>query len=70
MAGGRYYCFNPECEGWGESHVRKAYGHTLLGIFKPGTLINACDLCGHDMYFHDTWDGDERRSDDGSHPEY
>lgn len=63
-----YYCFNPECERWGDE-IPQEY-QFVLAIFKwpPVDVIGwtDCPDCNHHSYWHDNWDKDERTHDDGS----
>jgi len=56
------YCFNHNCNLWGE-HQNIAVWATLPMI---GHFPHACKECGGGLFFHDTWDGDQRRHDNGA----
>lgn len=64
-----FYCFNPECEHWGDVVRQEAVGRTLEWPgWGSGIGHTKCPSCGQDSYWHDNWDKDERMSDDGTKP--
>lgn len=56
-----FYCFNENCNKWGEA--------VNVGVVatwpQPAMAPNSCHECGGNLYFHDTWDGNRRLSDQG-----
>lgn len=62
QVGRMYYCFNENCNLWGEV-VPVA---VVLLWPAAGLLPHSCPECGGHLYFHDAWDGNHRIHDDGT----
>lgn len=60
-----YYCFNPDCNMWGEP--QGTYGGAgLLLVDYIGWYVSRCNECGHITVVHDNFTKDTRTHDDGT----
>lgn len=57
------YCFNPNCDQWGERTKLEPIGMIL--IFPSPYMPMSCPECGGLLIYHN-WDEDLRQSDDGT----
>jgi hypothetical protein len=55
-----YYCFNPNCDLWGDAQP------CVLLACSPPIVASVCKGCEGELIFHDNWDRDERTHDDGT----
>ncbi len=59
-----FYCFNTDCNPWGEP--QGTYKNRGRYLTWPGNDTSKCNECGGVTVVHDNWEKDYRTHDDGT----